>query len=141
MFRKGCLALLLLLLSVGAAYAIDIDELVAKVPAANGGEAAVRNMKSYQMTGTMTMQFLESADIEFKQHFKRPNKFRMDFTIMGESTTLAYDSEIAWKSSSRDGGEPEEIDAESMKSAALQSNFFRHVRGLARAGDGSEIAW
>jgi|GEM_PF-608903 len=56
MFRKGCLALLLLLLSVSAAYAIDIDELVAKVPAANGGEAGITAtseilVKSYRDIG------------------------------------------------------------------------------------------
>ncbi len=76
------------------ASAMDADELIAKHLDASGGLAKLRGVQSERVTGTYLTQGIE---IPFTMLQKRPDRLRIDATIMGVHTIQCYDGKEAWQ--------------------------------------------
>ncbi len=84
---------LLTLLVTSAAAAQTVDEIIQKYVEATGGYEKWKSIQSIKMTGTVQVQNIE---MPFVRYGKRPNKFRLEATMQGQTMVQAYDGKTAW---------------------------------------------
>jgi len=91
-----CIAVTLLaaVLAPRPAAAMDAEELIALHLEASGGLDKLRGVRSERVTGTYLTQGIE---IPFTMVQKRPDRLRIDATIMGVHTIQCYDGKEAWQ--------------------------------------------
>ncbi len=108
---------------VGAlsAFAITLDEVLAKNLEARGGLAKLKGITSLSFDGTMSMA--QGMEMTFTQSTKRPSKYRMDLTVQGMSMIQAYDGTTAWAVSPMAGNKPEKQPATEAKRLAEQADM------------------
>lgn len=78
----------------GPLHAQTLQEIEKKNLAARGGEQAIRAVKTARFAGTMTMG--GEVETPFTMEWKRPGKFRLEFTLGGQTGVQAFDGETAW---------------------------------------------
>lgn len=94
-------ALPLALLALAAALAaparaqeLTRDEVLKRHYEAQGGLEKMKAVETVKMTGRMLMG--PGMEAAFVRLAKRPNRFRMEFTVQGMTGVQAYDGETAW---------------------------------------------
>lgn len=92
-FRRLTAAALVALALPGSAFAMDLAELVGKAIDAQGGAAAVQAVKSQKATGKIITQGME---MPFTMTSARPNRMRVDVSVMGMSIVQAFDGTNGW---------------------------------------------
>lgn len=113
MSPKRLIFVTLLLLALPL-HAQTADDLVAKNLAARGGEAKIKAIKSARLTGTLTAG--PGMEAPFTWEWKRPNLFRMEFTVQNMTGIQAYDGTTAWILMPFQGmKDPEKLPAEETK--------------------------
>lgn len=119
---KKIFALALICLFVtSAAGAMDTKELIEKSIEANGGRDKIAAVKSMTATGKALAQGMEFP-FEMKQ--VRPNKMRLDVTIMGMQMVQAYNGENGWAINPMMGSQdPQPMGELENKSFKLQSDM------------------
>jgi outer membrane lipoprotein-sorting protein len=83
------------LASPNLALAETLDEVLAQHFEARGGKDTIQGVKTARFTGTMQMQGGQ-METPFTMEWKRPNLFRLEFTLQGQTGVQAYDGENAW---------------------------------------------
>lgn len=73
---------------------LTADEVIARYVAARGGADKLASVKSARLTGKRAMG--QGMDAPFTVEWKRPNKFRLEFTFQGQTGVQAFDGEIGW---------------------------------------------
>lgn len=91
--RRLTAAAALALALPGAAFAMDLAELVGKALDAQGGAAALQAVKSQKGTGKIVTQGME---MPFTMVSARPNRMRVDVSVMGMSIVQAFDGASGW---------------------------------------------
>lgn len=81
-------------LQAQAAAPKTADEVIALNLEARGGAAKIHATKSARITGKMMMG--PGMEAPFSIEWKRPQHFRMEFTVQGSTAVQAYDGENAW---------------------------------------------
>lgn len=87
---------LLALMAAGGLWAQSAEEIAAKSVEAMGGAAQFDAVKSVRMRGRMGLK--PETATPFNMLAKRPNRFRMEFTVGPDHVTQAYDGMIGWQS-------------------------------------------
>ncbi len=95
MKRKALVFLVLAAILVSPIAAADLDEIIQQNIEARGGLEAIQAVQSVRATGTMSMMGGQ-MEAPFTWEWKRPNKFRLEFKIQGQSGIQGYDGETAW---------------------------------------------
>lgn len=78
----------------GRAQEFDRDELLKRHYEALGGLEKIKAVETIKMTGRMLMG--PGMEARFVRLAKRPNRYRMEFTVQGMTGVQAYDGETAW---------------------------------------------
>lgn len=119
---RNLLAILTIaVVSTASAFAIDLDEVIAKATTARGGEKAIKSISSLVKEGTMSMA--QGMELNFTETTKRPSKFRMDMSFQGMAITQAFDGTIAWAVNPMAGGKPEKAGSDEVKKMAEQADM------------------
>jgi outer membrane lipoprotein-sorting protein len=122
MFRKILAGLALAALVAVPASAQTLDEVLAKNLKAKGGLDKIRAVQSIRMTGTVTIGPGMEAPFVLEQ--KRPNMFRMEFTLQGMTGVQAYDGKVGWQLMPFSGRkDPEPLPEDAMKQVEEQADF------------------
>jgi outer membrane lipoprotein-sorting protein len=122
MFRKILAGLALAALVAVPASAQTLDEILAKNLKAKGGLDKIKAVKTMRMTGTMTVGPGMEAPFVLEQ--KRPNLFRMEFTIQGMTGVQAFDGKVGWQLMPFQGRkDPEPLPEDAMKQVEEQADF------------------
>lgn len=125
MLRKTLMGITLLALLAPlapVASAQTVDELIAKNIEAKGGMAKLKAVTSTRATGKMIGG--PGMEFPFVMMNKRPNNFRMEFSVQGMTGMQVYDGTTAWMSMPFMGKkEPEVMPAEEAKEFAEQADF------------------
>jgi uncharacterized protein YxeA len=90
--RLTLAAALLLAFSLHAAE-LTVDEILAKNTAARGGASKLAAVKSMRLTGKLSVAGMEGPFTMIK---KRPQMFKVEFTIGGMTGAQAYDGTSGW---------------------------------------------
>lgn len=77
------------------AAAQTLDEVLAKNFEARGGKDKLKAVQTVRATGRMGMG--QGMEAPFVMEFRRPNKFRMEFTLQGMTAVTAYDGKTGWQ--------------------------------------------
>jgi outer membrane lipoprotein-sorting protein len=108
----------------GDAAAPDLDSLIAMNLEAKGGEAALRDVKTARITGTMTMGGGQMT-APFVWEWKAPDKLRLEFTLQGMTAVQAYDGDNGWMIMPFAGKtDPEKMPEEAAAQAEEQADFY-----------------
>jgi outer membrane lipoprotein-sorting protein len=94
MKRLGWLLAIAAVLSVPAA-AQTVDEIIAKNVAARGGLEKMKAVQSMRINGRFEIG--PGMEAPFVLEVKRPEHFRMEFTVQGMTATQAYDGKSGWQ--------------------------------------------
>lgn len=78
----------------GRAQELNRDELLKRHYEALGGLERIKAVETIKMTGRMLMG--PGMEARFVRLAKRPNRYRMEFTVQGMTGVQAYDGETAW---------------------------------------------
>lgn len=106
-----------------AAAAQTVDEIIQKNTEARGGLQKLKAIKSLKATGRLTPASL-GQDIALTLQQKRPNAFRMEFTLQGKSMIQAYEGEGGWQINPFQGSsEPEKLAGDDLKDAQEQADI------------------
>jgi outer membrane lipoprotein-sorting protein len=89
------LGLFLVTMVVSTGMAQTTDEVVARMIRAQGGKAALKNIKDMTYTGTIEIVTMGISG-SMTMYRKEPNKARMDMEFMGMIVTQAYDGKNGW---------------------------------------------
>jgi outer membrane lipoprotein-sorting protein len=110
----------LTILVVNPGFGQTLEELRNKMIEAQGGAKALEGIKDMTMKGTLKMVQM-GMDLAFVIYKKEPDKYRMDFEVMGMSGTQCYDGKTTWMINPQNGetSEMPEDAAKSMKRQAL----------------------
>ena len=121
------------LVLTASAHAQTVDDIVAKHIEALGGAEAIAKVQTIRVTGSMSMGM---GDAPVVVEFKRPDKQRTDFFVMGMSGTRAYDGAHGWQVMPFGGNTSAELmpDAEA-RSMASQLPFLDPLVGAKARGD------
>ncbi len=92
--RFGWILAIAALLSVPAS-AQTADEIITKNMAARGGMEKIKALKSVRITGRV--EVAPGLDAPFLIEMKRPERFRMEFTIQGMTAIQSYDGKSGWQ--------------------------------------------
>lgn len=87
------LVVALLVVVAHAGEAQTVDEIIAKNLEAKGGIEALKATNSVKMTGKMTAQGME---VPMTVWAKRPNFFRQEMSVAGQSMIRAFDGRALW---------------------------------------------
>ena len=79
--------------AAAAAFAMDVDELVAKTIEAQGGKENTQAVKSMKTTGKFMMM---GMDFPFTTYHLRPGKMRIESTVQGAVMVQCFDGEVGW---------------------------------------------
>jgi outer membrane lipoprotein-sorting protein len=122
MFRKMLAGLALAALVAVPASAQTLDEILARNLKAKGGLDKIKAVQTMRMTGTMTVGPGMEAPFVLEQ--KRPNMFRMEFTIQGMTGVQAFDGKVGWQLMPFQGRkDPEPLPEDAMKQVEEQADF------------------
>jgi outer membrane lipoprotein-sorting protein len=118
-----------LLVAMGSVFAQgqSAEDILAKVIEAQGGKEALEKIEDRTLSGTMDMvQMGTTASVSMYQ--KRPDKMRMEFEMMGNMMTQAYDGKTAWGVNPGTGQAQEMPDeaAKSIRRQAVGNDAFLH---------------
>lgn len=89
-FTLTLIVIVLLALTVSAQ---TLDEILKKYYEARGGYEKIKAIQTTKLSGKQMVQGLE---IPFTIQQKRPNMFRADATLQGQTIIQAYDGKTAW---------------------------------------------
>ena len=89
-------ALLCLIFPQRHAQAGDADELIDKVLAAHGGQAALAKVKTYRMEGTIASRMQGTGP--FVRLFSRPDRLRVSLSYPGAPEVRILDGAKGWRS-------------------------------------------
>ncbi|MBV9572553.1 MAG: hypothetical protein JOY93_00755, partial [Acidobacteriales bacterium] len=95
MRRRVCLATVVLSLLLPAAWAQNVDDIIAKNVQARGGADKLKSVQSVKTTATMALGGGMEAPGTLIQ--KRPAFARLEFTVQGLTAVQAYDGSTAWQ--------------------------------------------
>jgi hypothetical protein len=98
-----------LLVTVSAAAAQTVDDVVRRYLEARGGLARLRAVQSLRLTGTME---LPGVSAPFVLELERPGKMRIEFTVQGQTGIRAWDGRTAWEQLPLPGERPRLMDPE-----------------------------
>jgi outer membrane lipoprotein-sorting protein len=113
-----CAATALLAVS---AFAQTADELIEKNVKARGGMNKLKDVQSMKIAGKMKMGPMEAPIIITK---KRPDSFRVEFTIQGMTGIQAYDGATGWMVMPFMGKkDPEQLSADMLKEVKEEADF------------------
>ncbi|MCA1628012.1 MAG: outer membrane lipoprotein-sorting protein [Acidobacteria bacterium] len=122
MMRKVSLLLLMALCCAAGAAAQTVDEIIAKNIAARGGMEKLRSVKSFRITGKMTLP--QGLEIPIVGEAKRPNSVRQEGTFQGITFVQAYDGANGWKIMPFEGKkDPEALSADELKEFADEADI------------------
>jgi len=108
----------LLAVSVSAQTA---DELIEKNIKAKGGADKLKSLQSVKLTGKMKMGPIEAPFTVVK---KRPENFRLEFTVQGMTGIQAYDGSTGWMVMPFMGKkDPEQMSADMLKEFKEEADF------------------
>ena len=93
MRKLSLLSCLILLAAALPAAAMDADELIAKAIEAQGGRDALEAVQTSQADGKVIAQGME---LPFAMKAMRPNKLRIDVSVMGMEIVQAFDGQDGW---------------------------------------------
>lgn len=79
--------------AAAGAFAMDLEELVAKAVDAQGGAAALKAVQSQKVVGKILTQGME---MPITMISARPNSMRVEVSVMGMSIVQAYDGTKGW---------------------------------------------
>lgn len=99
--KKSLLFVLFLLLSISS-YAQSPDKALKAAVKALGGEKAIRNIKSTDVSGTITRKS-DSTSGKFSSSTALPNLFVAAWDLRGLETAYGYNGRSSWYRDSRDG--------------------------------------
>jgi outer membrane lipoprotein-sorting protein len=94
MKSRSLLLLLLALTTAVAAHAQTVDEVLAKHYETMGGLDRIRSLKSIRMTGAMALA--PGMEAPLMLEMARPNRSRLEFSVMGMSVVRAFDGQKSW---------------------------------------------
>jgi outer membrane lipoprotein-sorting protein len=115
-----------------------LDEILAKNLEARGGIDAILAIKSARASGTMTMG--PGMEAPFTWEWKDPNRFRIDFTIQGQTGTQAFDGDKGWMHMPFMGKtDPELVPEDQYKDMAQQADFHGSLVNYKEKGHQVEL--
>jgi hypothetical protein len=91
-----------LLSSVSSATAQSADKLVKQAAKALGGEAALRRLKAWQASGSITRERAGAAG-RFQAAALQPNLYVVNWEVAGFETGAGFTGKSSWRRNSRDG--------------------------------------
>ncbi|MGH9704105.1 MAG: hypothetical protein ACRD4K_12090, partial [Candidatus Acidiferrales bacterium] len=104
------------------ASAQTVDEIITKNVAARGGSEKIKALKSVRITGRV--EVAPGMEAPFTIEMKRPERFRMDFTIQGLTAMQAYDGKSGWQVMPFNGNKnAEPLSPEDTKDAQENADF------------------
>jgi outer membrane lipoprotein-sorting protein len=130
MIMKKVIALCsIVLVIVGASYlsAQTADEILAKVIEAQGGRDTLEGVEDRTISGTMDMIPMGTS-ASVTMYYKKPDKMRVEFEMMGMMVTQAYDGQTAWGVNPQTGATQEtpEKNAAGFKRQAMGNEALLH---------------
>lgn len=102
-------ALLVALLSVTAASAQTVEELIAKNIAAKGGAATLQEVQSLKQTGQVVMMGMEIPVVIYQ---KRPHRMRTEMEMQGMKIVSGFDGEVGWMENPMMGDGAQKLEGE-----------------------------
>lgn len=112
---------LTLLAVAGAAFAMDVDELIGNALQAQGGVKAMQAIKTQKATGKFLTQGME---IPYTMIQERPNRMRIDASVMGMTITQCFDGTGGWSINPMTGStDPQPMGETEVKSFSLQADM------------------
>ena len=122
MIRKKLLFAVAGLLLAGSLSAQTVDEILAKHFAALGGKEKIKAIQSAKISGKQTFGPQEAP---FTIYWKRPAKFRLEFTLQGMTGIQAYDGTTGWSVMPFLGkSEPEKMSEDDLKNIQEQADMI-----------------
>lgn len=105
----------------GVALAMDVPELVGKALDAQGGAAALQAVKSQKAVGKVLTQGME---MPITMTSARPNRMRVDVSVMGMSIVQAFDGTNGWSINPMTGSQdPQPMSPDQTKGFRLQADM------------------
>ena len=130
--KKIFVLALVCLLVASVSSAMDAKELIEKSIEASGGLEKIQAVKTMTATGKALTQGMEFP-FEMKQ--SRPNRMRLDVTIMGMQMVQAYDGESGWAINPMAGSQdPQPMGEMENKSFKMQSDMDGLLVGYEEKG-------
>jgi len=124
MFKKSLVLLIALFVIGSQAYSETVEEIIAKNIKAHGGQEKFENMETYQLEMKMNVM---GMSIPSKIFTKKPDKMRMEMSMMGQNIITVLNGDKAWLSQ---GGTVTELPADQFDQVKGQmegqSNFFEN---------------
>jgi photosystem II stability/assembly factor-like uncharacterized protein len=107
------------------AYALDVDEIVARHTEAVGGNASLSALHSLRLVGKISFGSGDSTiELAWTALFKRPGMFREDASLQGLTAVSAYDGKEGWQVQPFEGRkDAERISADDSKALAQRADF------------------
>jgi hypothetical protein len=86
----------LLSLAPATAFAVTVNELIAKHVEARGGSGKLKAIQSLRLTGKLEVSGDFSAEFAIIRQIRRPNRVRTDATLQGITMVRAWDGREGW---------------------------------------------
>ncbi|MEA2489354.1 MAG: hypothetical protein QOH21_1146, partial [Acidobacteriota bacterium] len=138
MRKRNLLILAATMLVSVALHAQTVDEILDKNAAARGGWDKLRALKSYRMTGKMTLGGGMEAPLTLVK--SRPENVRMEFSVQGMTGVQAYDGSTGWMVMPFMGKkEPEAISGDMLKDLQEQADFDGPMVDYKKKGNKVEL--
>lgn len=107
--------------AAAGAFAMDLEELVAKALDAQGGAAALKAVQSQKVTGKIVTQGME---MPITMLTARPNLMRVEVSVMGMSIVQAFDGTTGWSINPMTGSQdPQPMGEFETKNVRLQADM------------------
>jgi len=130
-----CAPWALLILVVGAARALTVDELIAKYIEARGGMEKLKAIQSLRLEGTRTRSG-GGFEMPFVEIRKRPGSIRSEATMQGLTMVRAYDGSEGWAVQPfRGRKDPEKLPADAAKQMAYEADLDGPLVDYRRKGN------
>lgn len=91
---KKWLLFILLIIFVSPIHSFNLDSLLIKSLGGEKALSSLKNMKTYQSTGKITLNDQRGT---FQQFYMPPDKFYLNIELQSYSITQAYDGQTAWQ--------------------------------------------
>lgn len=86
----------LLCLGYSGAFAVTVDELIARHVEARGGATRMKAIQSVRLTGKLQVSGDFSGEFALVRQIRRPDRARVDATIQGMTIVRAWDGHEGW---------------------------------------------
>ena len=101
----------------------SVDDLIARHIAARGGLAAIRAIKTLDMTGTLRPGGFD-VQLAYRETIARPGLVRIDATLQGLTVVQSYDGTSGWQIQPFQGRkDPESVSSDDAKSLQEEADF------------------